>query len=139
MLKRDNSSTASCMGWENILWWTNKFRRNQSLANNHDILGRMLLFSRFLIEIPNGHYVPVTALFAIAGLIIYRLDKSHRPTGESAHGFTIRAEISIIVALVILIMVIVHPLPRTYSMKLFLSSNLEALEFSLALEICASS
>ena len=55
----------------------------------------------FLYRITNSRYAPIIVTFAIAGLVLYRLDKSHRPAGETAHGFRFGARISIIAALVI--------------------------------------
>ena len=74
----------------------------------------------FLDRITNSRYAPVMVLFAIAGLILYRLDKSHRLAGETAHGFRFGARISIIAALVICVLVIVHPsLGEQANMDLF--------------------
>jgi len=74
----------------------------------------------FLDRITNSRYAPIIVTFAIAGLILYRLDKSHRPAGETAHGFGFGARISIIAALVIYVLVIVHPsLGEQANMDLF--------------------
>jgi hypothetical protein len=73
-----------------------------------------------LDRITNSRYAPVMVLFAIVGLILYRLDKSHRSAGETAHGFRFGARISIIAALVICVVVIVHPsLGEQANMDLF--------------------
>ena len=37
----------------------------------------------FLDRFTHSRYTPIMILFAIAGLILYRLDKSHRPAGET--------------------------------------------------------
>ena len=110
MLKRDDSGTAKLSQVRKIYYGglTNSDEINRSPITTISWAVYFTVLA-FLDRIPNSHYVPVMALFAIAGLIIYRLDKSHRPTGESVHGFTIGARISIIVGLVILVMVIVHP------------------------------
>jgi hypothetical protein len=74
----------------------------------------------FLDRISNSRYVPIMVLFAIAGLILYRFDKSHRPAGETAHGFRFGARASIIAALVMCVLVIVHPsLGEQANMDLF--------------------
>ncbi len=63
----------------------------------------------FLDRVSNSHYATILVLFAIAGLILYRLDKSHRPAGEKAHGFRFATRMSIIAGLMVCALAIVHP------------------------------
>ena len=63
----------------------------------------------FLDRVSNSRYATIMVLFAIAGLILYRLDKSHRPAGEKAHGFRFATRMSMIVGLVVIALAIVHP------------------------------
>ena len=88
----------------------------------------------FLDRITNSRYAPIIVTFAIAGLILYRLDKSHRPAGETAHGFRFGARISIIAALVVCVLVIRPPiLGRTGQYGPFPGSNREAVAHSFTL------